>query len=111
MWLFLFITLALLLISAGFAVGTILPHTVAMPSVQDLRRGWATHAASPKPHYAGPRVAESLLHASNLDATSPVSAVKTEGDTRARRFSWAVSALLVGIFSLAILAFVLLSQV
>lgn len=110
-WVLLFITTALLLISAGYAVGTIVPHTVAMPSVRDLRAGWAAHAASPKPHYAGPLVAESLLHASNLNATSPLSAAKEEGDTRAGRFSWAVSALFASMVALGILAFLLLSQV
>lgn len=84
-WVLLFITTALLLISAGYAVGTVVPHTVAMPSVLDLRAGWAAHAASPKPRYAGPLVAESLLHESNLNATSPLSAAKEESDTRARR--------------------------
>lgn len=110
-WVLLFITAAFLLLSAGFAVATIVPHTVAMPSVQDLRAGWATHAGSPRASYAGPLVAESLLHATNLDTTSPVSAAKEEGDTRAGRFSWAVRALLAAIVFLGALAFVLLQQV
>jgi len=110
-WVSLFMTTAVLLVSAGYAVGTIVPHTVAMPKVDELRSAWAAHAASPEARFAGPLVAESLLHASDLGATSPVSAAKTEGDTRAGRFACAVSALLAAILLIGVLAFVLLNQV
>jgi hypothetical protein len=109
-WILLIATALLLLTSAGFAVATILPHKVAMPQVQNLRQGWATHAASPTPHYAGPFMAESLLNASDLTKSSPLASAKSEGDLRANRFSRAVSALLAAIVCLGLLAVVLLSQ-
>jgi hypothetical protein len=110
-WVFLISTTLLLLCSAALAVSAILPHKVAMPGVDDLRRGWATHARSPHARYAGPLVAESYLNASDLNGTAPVLAAKEEGDTRATRFSWAVSFLLAAIASLSVLAAILIKQV
>lgn len=110
-WAALTSTSLLLLFSAAWALSTIVPHKVAMPGVSDLRKGWAAHAQTPTARYAGPLVAESFLNASELHGTSPVLEAKKEGDTRATRFSWAVSSLLAATVSLAVLAAILLQQV
>jgi hypothetical protein len=110
-WLLLLSTTSLLFFSAGWAIATVLPNMVAMPAVRDLRSGWAAHAQTPVARYAGPLVAESFLNASDLSGLSPVAEAKSEGDTRARRFSWAVSSLLAAIVSLGVLGFVLLRQI
>lgn len=109
-WTWLVMSVIALMAGALLSLLTITPTEMKMPGIPQLRHWWKAHSAEPYAGYTGPQIAESLLYSKDLTGRSPLSDAKAEADKRAKRFKWAVRAMLGGFVLLAFLLFNVTSQ-
>ncbi|WP_412903689.1 hypothetical protein [Aeromicrobium sp. 179-A 4D2 NHS] len=109
-WGFLAASLVALLLSGLFAVLTIAPQPIAVPSVAQLRHWWRRHAARPVKGDSAPQIAESFLNSKDLSEVSAVSAAKDDADRRANSFSVAIGTLVAAFLALSLLLCNILNQ-
>ena len=109
-WTFLGASLLALVTSGLFAVLTIAPQPIAVPSVAQLRYWWKRHAAGPVKGSSAPQIAESLLNSNDINGVSALSAAKEDADHRGERFKIAVAGMVAAFCSLSLLLCNILSQ-
>lgn len=102
-WIWLALTVAPLFISACLCLWAIIPARTHMPSADQLRLWWKTHAAAPRAGFASPQIAESLLNSSDLTKPSPLSDARDDADLRGSRFKWALRLMLTSLLFLTLL--------
>jgi hypothetical protein len=96
-------TTALLLLTAVCCLFVLAPQKTSAPNIEQLRRQWRDYASGKTRNVAHGNIAESLLHGTQVTASSPIEQASAEASRRGRWFRFATLSLLAALASLATL--------